>query len=253
MIYGLYLSASGVLANSYRQDVISNNLANAETVGFKRDLTLFRERLTAAQESRRPQDWSDPQLEKVGGGMFVNPTLVDSRPGEMERTGRSLDVAVQGEGYFAVKQGADTRLTRDGQFMVSPAGELILSNAHGEKVLNPKGNPIKLQLDSSVSITRDGTINQSGRPVAQLGLFDVANRAGLTKIGGNLMSAEAAGPLRKATGSVQGEFIERANVDSTTELAELMDAQRQLEANANMIRSQDEMLQRLVQDVGKIS
>ena len=77
--------------------------------------------------------------------------------------------------------------------------------------------------------------------------------AGLTKLGGDLLSAADAGPMKAGTGAIRSSFVERANVDSTTELAELMDAQRQLEANANMIRTQDEMLQKLVEDVGKIS
>lgn len=254
MIYGLYLSASGILANSYRQDVLANNLANSETVGFKRDIALFRQRLTAAQESRRPGDWSDSILEKIGGGMSVNPTLVDSRQGELEKTGRDLDMAIEGDGYFAVKQqGGEIRLTRDGRFMVNQAGELVLANDHGEKVLDSKGNPIILKPGATVSVSERGLINQNGQPITQVGLYDVPNRAALTKLGGDLLSAAEAGPLQAANVSIHSEFIERANVDSTTELAELMDSQRQLEANANMIRTQDEMLQKLVENVGKIS
>lgn len=253
MIYGLYLSASGILANSYRVDVMSNNLANSETVGFKRDIALFRQRLTAAQESHRPEDWSDPLLEKVGGGMTVNPTLVDSTQGEMERTGRDLDMGIDGNGYFAVKQSGETRLTRDGRFLVNQAGDLVLANDHGEQVLDSNGNPIHVKEGVPLSVSGTGTINQGGQPIAQVGIYDVANRAALTKLGGGLLSAADAGPLQAGTGVIHSEFVERANVDSTTELAELMDAQRQLEANANMIRTQDEMLQKLVDDVGKIS
>ena len=84
MIYGLYLSASGILANSYNVDVLANNLANSESVGFKRDMTLFRQRLTQAQLERKAGDWSDPLLEKIGGGLAVNPTVVDTQQGELE-------------------------------------------------------------------------------------------------------------------------------------------------------------------------
>src|SRR5687768_1897415 len=102
MIYGLYLSATGIMTNSYRQDVIANNLANSETVGFKRDVALFKERLTQAQEQRIKGDWSNPLLEGIGGGTLAAPTIVDSTQGELEPTGSPLDVAIEGKGYFTV-------------------------------------------------------------------------------------------------------------------------------------------------------
>src|SRR3954454_7131920 len=88
MIYGLYLSATGVMANAHRQDVIANNLANSETVGFKRDVTSFQERLTEAQAQRGP---TNPLLENIGGGLLVHPTAIDFTQGELETTGNNLD------------------------------------------------------------------------------------------------------------------------------------------------------------------
>src|SRR5438477_1085662 len=105
MLYGLYLSAAGVQTSSYRQDVIANNLANSETVGFKRDLALFQARRTALNESRRAGDWSDPLLEGLGGGTFVMPPATDHSQGELDHTGATLDLAVEGDGYFAVNDG----------------------------------------------------------------------------------------------------------------------------------------------------
>ena len=107
MIYGLYLSAAGVVSSSYRQDVIANNLANSETVGFKRDLPLFQERLTEAQQ-RRGGSHSDPLMEGLGGGLLASPTLVDNRAGDLEHTGAPLDVAIQGDGFFAVDDHGQT-------------------------------------------------------------------------------------------------------------------------------------------------
>src|SRR5687767_1053211 len=105
MIYGLYASASGVLSNSYRQDVIANNIANAETVGFKRDLAVFQERRTAAQRAGlSPRRWSNPALERLGGGVGAAATYVDLSAGELETTGRPLDLAIHGEGFFAVRE-----------------------------------------------------------------------------------------------------------------------------------------------------
>ena len=253
MIYGLYLSATGVLANSYHIDVLSNNLANAETVGFKRDLALFRERLTQNQESHHSQDWSDPILEKIGGGLAVNPNLIDQQQGELEQTGNALDVAIQGNGYFAIKSGTGTHLTRDGKFLLNEKGELTSADSKGAQVLDDKQQPIVLKPGTAITIGTDGTVQQNGQSVAKLGYFDVPDPSQLKKSGMNLLEYPELGQLRPGTGRLQSEFVERANVDPSSELAQLMESQRQLEANANMLRYQDETLQSLVNTVGKAS
>src|SRR4051794_9968975 len=194
MIYGLYLSAAGVVANSYRQDVLANNLANAETVGFKRDLPLFQQRLTEAQQRRasaRPGAWSDPILERIGGGTFVSPTLVDNSQGELEHTGTPLDVAIQGPGYFAVKDrdgGGPARLTRNGRFTVDREGYLALSDETGHRVLGYDGQPVRVGVGASVSVGQDGTITQDRRDVGRIGLYDVPDPARLVKQGGTLLA-----------------------------------------------------------------
>ena len=104
MIYGLYLSASGVLTNSYRQDVIANNIANSETVGFKKDMALLQQRPTAAQELDRSNQ-TNSLLEPVGGGLLASSTVVNALPGEIEPTGNNFDVALQGTGFLAVSSG----------------------------------------------------------------------------------------------------------------------------------------------------
>ena len=118
MIYGLYLSATGVQTSAHRQDTIANNLANAETVGFKKDVSLFRQRLTEAQErrlspgSRRPHGPlfpgapTNPLLEPIGGGHDFHPTLIDTAQGELEPTGSPLDLAIEGGGCFDVLNSA---------------------------------------------------------------------------------------------------------------------------------------------------
>src|SRR3954453_10117396 len=245
MIYGLYLSAGGVLTSSYRQDVIANNLANSETVGFKKDLPLFQQRLTEAQLRRLPAGGANagmttPLLEPLGGGIFPHPTVIDSSQGELEPTGNALDVAIEGRGYFAVDDHGDPRLTRDGQFAVDREGNLILSNGNGQAVLDNQRRPIKLEPGGGVAIGPDGTITQHKDPVARLGVFDVADPSRLVKQGATLLKPgnqellDANDPNTSATGAapptLHPESLERANVDPATELAALMDTQRQLEA-----------------------
>jgi flagellar basal-body rod protein FlgG len=253
MIYGLYLSATGVMTNSYRQDVISNNLANAETIGFKRDLALFQERRTESQERGGRPGVTSPGLERLGGGALVSPTQVDASQGELEPTGNPLDVGILGKGFFAVRNNKNkTSLTREGKFMVDNTGHMVMSNDRGQQVLDDKGKPIQLALSTTTEIGQDGTITQDGVPVARLGLFNVPDRLKLVKQGGGMLSYPDIGKMTASTAQLQSKFVERSNVDPATELANLMQSQRQLEANANMIRYQDETLGRLVNDVGKI-
>jgi flagellar basal body rod protein FlgG len=257
MNYGMYLSATGVLTNSHRQDVIANNLANAETVGYKRNLALFHERLGEAIVSRQQGGLSgaDPLFDLMTGGHLVAPTAVDRRQGELEHTGNSLDVAIQGRGYFSVLHDGQKRLTRDGRFMLDRAGHLIMANSAGDRVLDPQGKPIVIDptLAPKLTVADDGQISADGLSVAQIGLFDVADPSLLVKRGGTLLSPPDPAQVRAATGArLRNGFVERSNVDPTLELTQLMDAQRQLEANANMIRYQDQTLGKLVNEVGKI-
>jgi flagellar basal-body rod protein FlgF len=255
MLYGLYLSATGVMTNSYRQDVIANNLANSETVGFKKDLAMFRQRPTAAEEMPGKTGWSNPLFEGIGGGTYAEPTVVDTSEGGLEHTGNKLDAAIQGTGFFTVDDHGTTKLTRNGQFMIDSNGMLVTTNGK-QNVLDSQGNPIKLdsRLEGQTNIAQDGTISQGNAIAGKLGVVDVPDPAKLTNEGGTLFSYPTPGDFTPATTSVvHGETVENANVDSATELTALMDTQRQLEANANMIHYQDSTLDKLINTVGKIS
>lgn len=255
MIYGLYLSATGILTNSYRQDVIANNLANAETVGFKKDLALFQQRRTQAREEGAVPWRSNQLLEALGGGTLCAPTAVDNTQGDLEHTGNPLDLAVVGPGYFQVDKGGRRNLTRDGRLTINRQSRLALANDPSAEVLDGAGRPIAVDARFPVVVGDDGTINQNARAVARLGIFDVSDPNQLTKAGGTMLATPETQTLRPAGPGtvVRAQFVERANVDPATELSALMDAQRQLEANANMIRYQDQMLSKLVNEVGKIS
>jgi flagellar basal body rod protein FlgG len=257
--YGLYLSATGVLANSHRQDVIANNIANAETHGFKRDVTTFQQRLTEAQMMAGGHGRTNPLLENIGGGFLVSPTGVDHTQGELETTSNNLDAAIMGNGYFAVQDGKETRLTRNGAFSIDRTGYLVMADNPNLKVLDRDQKPIQLdgRYRSTISLGAFGEITQNGQAAGQIGMFDVADPSKLAKRGGNLLAntddTAAGKQLLRAKATLRSEFLERSNVDPAIELTQLMDAQRQLEANANMIRYQDATLGRLVNDVGKIS
>jgi flagellar basal body rod protein FlgG len=262
MIYGLYLSATGVIANSHKQDVVANNLANAESIGFKRDIPTFQQRLTEAQQRQLAggeKSWSDPTLEAIGGGLFLAPSRSDLSAGSFERTGAPLDVAIEGNGFFSVQRadgGADdgVLLTRNGQFMVDREGYLVLGNEAGHRVLGPDRQPIQLNtaVGGALAVGRDGTITRDGQRLAQIGVFTVDQPGKLDKQAGTILRYDTPAGVTAAEVPVRGEFLERSNVDPTIELTELMKTQRLLEANANLIRVQDQTLAKLVNEVGKI-
>lgn len=260
MIYGLYLSATGVLANSYRQDVIANNLANAETVGFKRSLALLRERRTEAAEETEPGKTS-AAFERIGGGLLANPTFVDRSQGQFEQSSSNLDVAIRGKGFFAVQSDpsdpSQVRLTRNGQFIIDSKGYLALGDGSGRRVLDAAQKPISLRgvIAAQISVQHDGTISAGKEPIAKLGVFNVPDETKLMTQGGTLLNyADNIKGLPLSTDAeVDAGFIEGSNVDPMTELTQLIEAQRQLEANANMIRYQDQTLGKLVNEVGKVS
>jgi flagellar basal-body rod protein FlgF len=233
VIYGLYLSASGVIANSYREDVIANNLANSETTAFKRNTTAFQQRLTAAQEKSALAGKTDPLQEGIGGGLLASPTGIDMAQGELEETGNALDLAVMGKGFFAVDDHGKTELTRDGKFITDKEGDVIVDNGTGQRVLGSDMKPLSLDPNqlNQTSINDSGEITQNG----------------------NIVDYSKAGDLKAADGTIRSQFVERSNVDPAVELTQLMDAQRQLEANANMIKYQDDTLAKAVTDVGKLS
>jgi len=237
-------------------DVISNNLANVNTAGFKKSKIEFQDLL---YQTYRPAGADQgggnllPTGLQVGHGSRVVATSKVFTTGEFSRTGEQLDVAIQGDGFFRVLQDGKTQLTRDGRFMVDRNGRLMLANTPGSLVTDQLGNPITVDPKRRAAVSYDGQVTQDGKPVAMLGIVDVPAGPGLTKNGNNLLSYPSADKLVQSLGTtLRPGFVERANVDPATELAQLMDAQRQLEANANMIRYQDQTLGKLVNEVGKI-
>ena len=151
MNYGLYLSASGALANMYRQDVFANNLANVNTVGFKHDLAAITQRRPEAIEDMHGPDVSQRLLDKLGGGVFAGPQRITFAQGAIEETAGPLDVAITRPGQFFVLQAPQgqegVRLTRDGRFTIDNQG-FLASATNGLRVLGVDENPIRVNEQS---------------------------------------------------------------------------------------------------------
>jgi flagellar basal-body rod protein FlgF len=251
MIYGLYLSAAGLQSNSYELDVIANNLANADTVGFKRDLAVLTERRVEADESGRLGRRND-LLDKLSGGTAVSPTYTTFTNGALEETGRPLDLAISGEGFFEILEGDEVYYSRDGRMMTDVQGRL--TTVTGKSVLDANGQPIVIDPRSAepVSVSPEGVLRQGQNEVARLGLVAFDDTRELTKVGGGLFKAHGETP-RPATGGIVAGYLEQSTVDPVTTLARMIEAQRAYQMNATMISLQDGMLSRAVNDLGKVT
>jgi flagellar basal-body rod protein FlgF len=253
MVYGLWLSASGLQANKYRQDVIANNLANVETVGFKRDLAVFCERPVASQEPSGDPTLSDRMLDGMSGGTFVAPTFTSFEQGPILRTERPLDVALQGDGFFAVRDGNQTRYTRDGRFAIDERGDLVMV-AGGRPVLSETGQPIRITAEQrdSLHISGDGTIWAGEATVAKLGIVGFADKSELRKVGSDLFEAPDKAPTRPSSANVVEGAVEASTVDPTSAMVNMIEASRAYQLNATMISMQDTMLGRAANDIAKL-
>jgi flagellar basal-body rod protein FlgF len=251
MLYGLYLSAQGAQVQSTRLDVLSNNLANAGTAGFKRDLAIF--------QSHRPFDVENggtsnapSNQEALSGGVTPAKIVTDFGNGPVVHTGGSLDVALSGSGFFQVTDGTQQFLTRKGQFALNPSGDLVLQNS-GLRVLSSSGAPINVPTEATqVEIGGDGTLSAVGSDgsrsqLAKLGLARPGSDQQLERVGSSLFRSN--GPVSPAGTDLQLQqgFVEQSSVAPVSEMIELIQASRTLEANVNMIKFQDEALDRLLQ------
>jgi flagellar basal-body rod protein FlgG len=253
MIYGLWQSAAGLQAQQYRQALITNNLANAETPGFKPDRIAFHERLNASMIESAPRS-SHPVLDAMTGGLFETSVHTDFsfNDASLIPSNNRLDVAIQGDGFLMVQTPDGPRYTRDGRMILDQDGTLRHA-ASGALITDARGQPIDLDPASGEKIKIDelGNVKQGASVVGQLGLVDFADRQQLEKVGQNLYAADQARPV-SADGRFRQFHYEASGVDPVKSLVEMIATARAFEINARLIALQDETLGRVVNDVGRI-
>ncbi len=245
MPYGLYLSAEGAEAQSTRLEIIAHNLANVDTVAFKRELAVLQARYAEAIEEGLIEPDSGG-IDDVGGGIMVSETKTDYSPGPLKRTEIPTDVAIKGQGFFVVEKGDETLLTRAGNFSLTSGGELVTQQ--GYNVLDDTGIPIVIR-DAQWQISDSGTLRQPSG-VQNLALVQPESLGDLVRIGENLfrsLSDPQAVPVNERR--MAAGHLEMSSVNPTTEMTEMIQASRALEANVNMMRVQNEMLSGLVNRV----
>jgi len=247
---GLYVSAAALRIHEYRQQVTANNLANANTPAFKGDLLVVRSRQLAPAESGMPSYLAVPILDEVTQGLRSGGTYVDFSQGALVNTGRELDVALDGDGFFAVSVDGAKRYTRDGRLDRDAEGYLAtVSGRH--RLLDAADRPISLP-SGKVTVDDRGGISVNGVPQARLAVFRFDDPAALSKAGGNTYVADDAARAAPAAASVRQGQIEASGVNQARTLVDMLAVQRMYEASAKMIQFADSMLGRAVNDIAKL-
>jgi len=248
MLYGMYVSAAGALANSYRQEVVSNNLANVETVAFKRDLALLQSRRTQAQQTGQNR-YTTADLESIGGGLFAQRTFTDFTPAALEHTDNRFDLALSGKGFFQVLKGNQIQYTRDGKFTLDERNRLV-TISENLPVLDVQGKEIMLDPAQPLLINEAGVIDQNG---IQIGVVNFADTGLLRKEGDNLYRAPDGAQAQPVNTVVKQGFLEDSNVNALDQLTTMIQAQRLFQTNISLLQMQDETLNSAVNKLGNIS
>ena len=274
-----------MVAQQHRLDQISNNLANVDTEGYKRDISLqkaFPELLLRRMNDdgvmrvpHRGQSLGSvdnaPMVGKLGTGVAQNEAYTIFEQGSLSETQNPFDVALQGEGFLAVETPAGERYTRNGSFLLGP--ESLLVTKDGYPVLSEEGEPIQIRKNNFI-IDKDGTIYASDNfpddprrlismfenewedveEVGRLKLVDVREPRYLRKQGGSMWNTTwESGPAQVVNGDerpvVQQGFLEKANVNPVTEMVRMIEVNRAYEANQRAVQAQDESTGRLLNQV----
>jgi flagellar basal-body rod protein FlgG len=215
---GLYIAASGMLAQQVREDQLANDLSNASTPGYKSDSSVqsdFGSMLMANTATGQP-------IGTLNTGVKLGAPVTNLTPAALHSTGQPLDFGIAGQGFFAIRTPQGTRYTRDGQFQANANGQLV--DGQGNQVLSQNGAPI--------AVSAQGTV-----PASSLGVFNATNVA---KQGNNYFTGTAGG---KATGTVKQGELEDSTVDPVNTMVHMISSLQTYQAGENAIQTIDSTMQ----------
>ncbi len=257
MLRSLYTAATGMEAQQLKMDVIANNLANVNTTGFKRTRPEFEDLLSEAVRqpgAPDPRGGVEPSPLEVGLGVKTVATTRSFSQGDMLNTNNPLDVAIEGNGFFEVRQAnGEPAYTRAGNFRVDATGRL--TTQHGEIIepeinVPPETTAVTIRADGTVLATLPGRTDPS--ELGQIELVQFPNPGGLQSAGKNLLlpnsscgDAIRTRPGERGSGSLNQGYLENGNVKAVEEMVDMISTQRAYELNSKVIQTADQMLQRL--------
>jgi flagellar basal-body rod protein FlgF len=245
MYYGLYTAAAGANALSQKVEVLSNNLANVDTVGFKRELALLHSRDSEAIE--RGEDYRGSKSRNdLGGGVELAATATEFRVGTFKPTGNPTDLALENpKQFFLVQRGDQQLLTRAGNFQFNNEG--VLQTGEGDSVLSNDGTPIQLDPRIPWELLPGGRIQQAG-DIRELGLRQPTKMTDLQKVGQNYFknTTDRFETIATDARRVRDGVLEVSGVNSLQEMTELIATSRAYEINVRMMQTHDQVTGSLI-------
>ncbi len=260
MLKGLYTAYTGMLNEQHRMDVVTNNLANANTNGYKKegatsqafsDVMAYKLKDTSeAARTTRPIGINNPGV-KIGEG------YTDYSQGPIKGTENEFDLALSGPGFFAVSytdrnNESSLKYTRDGSFMINPTGYLVTHD--GDYVLNTNGGRIRLDPLLDFRVDTSGNIMQGddNAPVAQIRIRDFNDYNYLEKFGENYYRPVQGATFTEAEAKVYQGYLETSNISVVTEMVNMINISRAYETNQKVIQTYDQTLETAVTQIGKL-
>jgi flagellar basal-body rod protein FlgG len=245
VLKGLYTAATGMNTALNRTNIITNNLANVNTTGYKKDTTInssFAEMLL----KRLPDG---KMLGEGGQGVKVEGTVTDFSSGGLHKTGNPLDLAISGEGFFAIQTPQGMRYTRNGNFTRNQDGQVVTQN--GNLVLGRSG-PLQVFGDQ-IQVDNQNNLVVDGQVIDQIRTVTFANRDGLVKEGDtSYRTTPEVGNQFIGTGKIQQGYLEGSNVNAVKSMTNMIEATRYYEANQKIAKTYDRSLEETVNSVGKV-
>ncbi|HEX3594176.1 MAG TPA: flagellar basal-body rod protein FlgF [Polyangiaceae bacterium] len=244
MSTGIWAAASGATTQLMSLDATANNLANANTPGYKGDSAVFREHLMTAVKGGR----SVKEMRFSAIDAYAH----DYTAGPITQTGRPLDAAINGEGFFTVKTDSGERYTRAGSFNLTQKGELVM--AGGGRVVNESGQPITVPPDSkSVRITADGSIDADGAVVGRVKVVKFVNQSALEKEGNILFKqTQSSGKPKVVSADLETESVEGANTSVVQGMTSMVTTTRTFDAIERVIDAFSQADKLAASQVGKV-
>lgn len=251
MLRGLYIAATGMLTQRKRMDVVTNNLTNVDTVGYKRDEvinTSFADVLTVRLHDQNPF-LMDTSVGDLTYGAYVEELYTDQTQGGLEPTERISDFAIAGDGYFVVQTPEGERYTRGGNFTVNQQGWLLTNE--GYFVMGENG-PLNVGVENNFDVRTDGTVRLDGQYLDRMLIVDFQDQSMLRKEGDNLFTNPLGTPMVAATGEIRQATLEGSNVDLGVEMTDMIQLNRIYEANQRMLTTVDASLEKTVNEIGRV-
>lgn len=247
MLRGLYVAATGMLNEERRLDVVANNIANADTTGYKRSVAVT-ESMASLLLRRLGDGPAAPAVGTLGLGVALTDPRAVFTQGGFRFTGRDLDVALVGDGFFAVETPGGVRYTRDGAFSVSAGGYLV--TADGNRVLGTTG-PLQVGIAGKVTISESGEVAVDGTVKGRLRLAAFPAGTELRREGDNRFRVAGGASERPAAAALRAGYLEQANVQPVREMVEMISVMRAYEANQRAVKAHDETLGQAVTEIAR--